>query len=79
MFLGALAQSIPDLDFIAAFWKDTASNLLAHRGFTHSILFAIMATFFFWIAGRALSQATQNWLFNLASIFWPANMYSSFA
>ena len=47
MLLGALAQSIPDLDFIAAFWKDTASNLLAHRGFTHSILFAIMATFLF--------------------------------
>ena len=47
MLLGALAQSIPDIDFVAAFWNDTASNLLAHRGFTHSILFAIMATFLF--------------------------------
>ena len=47
MLLGALAQSIPDIDFIAAFWNDTASNLLAHRGFTHSLLFAIMATFLF--------------------------------
>lgn len=47
MFLGALAQSIPDIDFVTAFWNDTASNLLAHRGFTHSILFAIMATFLF--------------------------------
>src|SRR5687768_2325807 len=47
MFLGALAQSVPDIDFIAALWNDTSSNLLAHRGFIHSLLFAIMATFFF--------------------------------
>ena len=46
MFLGALAQSIPDIDFLSAFWNDTASNLLAHRGFTHSILFAGIATLF---------------------------------
>ena len=39
MLWGALAQSIPDIDFIASFWMDTSSNLLAHRGFTHSFLF----------------------------------------
>lgn len=44
MLLGALAQSIPDIDFIASFWNDTASDLLAHRGFTHSILFDLLAT-----------------------------------
>lgn len=44
MFLGALSQSIPDVDFVASFWNDTASNLLAHRGFTHSILFCFLAT-----------------------------------
>jgi inner membrane protein len=42
MFWGALAQSIPDIDFIASFWLDTTDNLLAHRGFTHSFLFALM-------------------------------------
>jgi inner membrane protein len=41
---GAVAQSIPDIDFIASFWMDTASNLLAHRGFTHSILFLLVIT-----------------------------------
>jgi inner membrane protein len=46
MFLGAVAQSIPDIDFIAAFWMDTTSNLLAHRGFTHSFLFGFLVTFF---------------------------------
>jgi inner membrane protein len=44
MLLGAIAQSVPDVDFLAAFWLNTANNLLAHRGFTHSILFAILIT-----------------------------------
>lgn len=43
MLWGALAQSIPDIDFITAFWLNTSDNLIAHRGFTHSILFGIGA------------------------------------
>lgn len=42
LFWGALAQSIPDIDFLAGFWLNTSENLLAHRGFTHSILFALL-------------------------------------
>ena len=45
MLWGALAQSIPDIDFIAATWLNTSENLLAHRGFTHSILFGIAVSF----------------------------------
>ncbi len=41
---GILAQSIPDIDFIVSSWMDTPSALLAHRGFTHSILFAVTIT-----------------------------------
>jgi inner membrane protein len=44
MFLGAIAQSIPDIDFVSSFWLGPAENLLAHRGFTHSILFAFFIT-----------------------------------
>jgi inner membrane protein len=44
MLWGALAQSIPDVDFIASFWLNTSSNLLAHRGFAHSIIFSLAAT-----------------------------------
>jgi inner membrane protein len=44
MFWGALAQSIPDIDFMGSFWLDTAENLLAHRGFTHSFLFGLLIT-----------------------------------
>ena len=42
MVWGALAQSIPDIDFITSFWMTTPGTLLAHRGFTHSILFAVL-------------------------------------
>ena len=40
MLWGALVQSIPDIDFIAGTWLNTTENLLAHRGFTHSLPFA---------------------------------------
>jgi len=39
LLVGAIAQSLPDIDFITATWMDTTHNLLAHRGFTHSIVF----------------------------------------
>ena len=42
MLWGALAQSLPDIDFIAGFWMDVPEELLAHRGFTHSILFILL-------------------------------------
>ncbi|MBZ5859208.1 metal-dependent hydrolase [Flavihumibacter profundi] len=41
---GALAQSLPDIDFIAGGWMPVAQELLAHRGFTHSILFIAIMT-----------------------------------
>lgn len=44
MLLGAVANSIPDVDFVASLWMNPANNLLAHRGFTHSFLFAILIT-----------------------------------
>jgi inner membrane protein len=45
MLLGAVAQSLPDIDFVASSWLDTSRDVLAHRGFTHSFLFvALMGT-----------------------------------
>ena len=44
LLLGAVAQNIPDIDFLASFWLPTSADLLAHRGFTHSILFCILST-----------------------------------
>lgn len=54
MFWGAVAQSVPDIDFIASAWSSTAENLLAHRGFTHSILFAI-------IMAPLLAMLAERW------------------
>lgn len=53
MLFGALAQSIPDIDFVNTFWMQTTDSLLAHRGFTHSILFCgVVSIFFAFIAER---------------------------
>jgi inner membrane protein len=49
-----LAQSIPDIDFIASFWLNTSENLLAHRGFTHSLLFATIIV-------PAMALAADHW------------------
>lgn len=56
MLWGAMAQSIPDIDFIASFWMDTTSNLLAHRGFTHSFLFCAIITPFFALLAERLHR-----------------------
>ncbi len=42
LLIGAIANSIPDLDFVTAFWMSIDRSLLAHRGFTHSFLFALL-------------------------------------
>ena len=44
MALGALAQSIPDIDIVGSFWLSPSQDLLAHRGITHSLLFALLLT-----------------------------------
>lgn len=53
MLLGAVAQSTPDIDFIASFFLPPAKDLLAHRGFTHSLLFMVLMTpLLSWLADR---------------------------
>ena len=42
MLYGAIAASLPDIDFIASFWLNSADDLMAHRGFTHSFLFGLL-------------------------------------
>lgn len=54
MFWGMLAQSVPDLDFLAALWMTPSEAMLAHRGFSHSILFAVLIVFM-------LSVLAERW------------------
>jgi inner membrane protein len=42
LVLGAVAQSLPDIDFLAGLWCNPAEDLLAHRGFTHSFLCIVL-------------------------------------
>jgi inner membrane protein len=42
MLIGAVAQSIPDIDFIAAFFLSDTKDIVAHRGITHSLLFVVI-------------------------------------
>ena len=43
---GALAQSVPDIDFIAGMWMPVSTELIAHRGITHSFIFVGFFSFF---------------------------------
>src|SRR5438552_3734992 len=44
MLIGAIANNIPDVDVISSLWLKSPDSLLAHRGFTHSLLFLILFT-----------------------------------
>ena len=71
MIWGALAQSIPDVDFLASIWSTTTENLLAHRGFTHSILFALLIVPVFAMAADRIHKphniAFKTWILFFAT------------
>ena len=57
MLIGAIANNIPDIDVVCSFWMKQPDSLLAHRGFTHSILFALLITL---AASRVLKNKFIN-------------------
>lgn len=67
MVWGALAQSIPDIDFIAGFWLSPTEDLIAHRSFTHSILFGLLISFFLAIVAERFHRphniSLRKWIF----------------
>jgi inner membrane protein len=66
MLLGAIAGTIPDFDVAAGFFTDTVSALEIHRGFTHSIFFALVVGLLFaWLLALWDKRATLKewWLF----------------
>lgn len=44
LLIGAIANSLPDIDIVCSPFLPLSKDLLAHRGFTHSILFALLVT-----------------------------------
>ena len=71
MIWGALAQSIPDIDFLNALWLSPTAELVAHRGFTHSILFAVLATFLLAVTAERFHRphniSLRKWIFFLGT------------
>uniref|UniRef100_A0AB33KSA1 Metal-dependent hydrolase n=1 Tax=Tenacibaculum sp. Pbs-1 TaxID=3238748 RepID=A0AB33KSA1_9FLAO len=57
MLYGAIAGTIPDLDVYVGKLFDTVTALEIHRGFTHSVFFAIV---FGWIFGWLISLYEKN-------------------
>src|SRR5258706_7148807 len=68
LLIGAFANSIPDLDFVSSFWLDVDNALLAHHGFTHSILFCILISIFLallfrrWFRMKPYQLLFKTWL-----------------
>lgn len=70
LFLGAVAQSLPDIDFMASFFTTPTQDLIAHRGITHSLLFVLLVTpLLAWLADkwrRPHDIAFSTWLWFFA-------------
>lgn len=66
IWIGALANSIPDFDFMASAWTTTDEGLLAHRGFTHSFLFclicAVVVALFFQRLFPSVQMKLRTWV-----------------
>lgn len=67
---GALAQSFPDIDFIASFILPQVDDLIAHRGITHSIIFAIPAGFILALITDRIHRPHESTLKSLLAFFW---------
>ena len=53
LLIGAIAGNLPDIDFVASFWLDSARDVWFHRGITHSLLFvAVISLLLAWVARR---------------------------
>src|SRR5690606_12395305 len=75
MVLGAIAGTIPDLDVLASHFTDTVTVLEIHRGFTHSIVFAIaFGLFFGWLLSlwdKRASLKQWSWFWFLCFVTHP--------
>ncbi|SDD97770.1 inner membrane protein [Mucilaginibacter pineti] len=58
MFFGALAANLPDIDTVFGLFEPGDQALLLHRGFTHSICFALLA-------GLLLAWLFHKWFSNI--------------
>ena len=74
MLLGAVAQSLPDLDAVASLWLAPTADLLAHRGFTHSLLCCALAAPLLALLARRLNRS-HNVSVNRWTIFFAIELF----
>lgn len=69
LIIGAVVNSLPDVDFLAAFWLDTSRDVCFHRGITHSIFFVVVMSVLLGAAARRIFRTSGmtmwNWVFFL--------------
>jgi len=58
LLIGAVANSLPDIDFVAGFWLDTSRELWFHRGITHSFLFVGLMTGLLAVFARRIDRSS---------------------
>lgn len=62
MLYGAIAGTIPDLDVLARNFVDTITATEAHRGFSHSIIFCVLAApIFGWLVNKIERKKNLGW------------------
>lgn len=71
MLWGAIAGTIPDLDILARYFVDTVTATEWHRGFSHSIFFAVLfAPIFGWLIWKLNPKSDANWKDWSWLMFW---------
>tara|TARA_R110002050_G_scaffold196426_2_gene331409 strand:+ start:117038 stop:118039 length:1002 start_codon:yes stop_codon:yes gene_type:complete len=71
MLFGAIAGTIPDLDIFARYLTDNITAIEWHRGFSHSILFAVLfAPIFGWLIFKFQPKAGATWKDWSWLMFW---------
>ena len=62
LLYGAIAGTIPDLDVFAGAFTDTITAIELHRGFSHSILFCILAApILGWLVNKIERKSNLGW------------------
>ncbi len=68
---GAIAGTIPDLDILTKLYTDTVTANELHRGFSHSILFCVLAApLFGWLITKLYKNKEANWKDWTKLMFW---------
>lgn len=71
MLYGAIAGTIPDLDSFASYFTDTISAIEIHRGFSHSVVFSVLAApLFGYLISKIERKSGVDWKDWSWLMFW---------